>query len=766
MSYPARTNGQLAINRQALAPYLDAGYALIPLHPFTATRTKRGKVRKLGKTPRDFNWPKVAYESAAIVRECIASNCNVGVRLRADQLVLDVDPRNGGDVSFKKLCATIGLDPCLYPTVNTGGGGQHLHMTKPAGLVIVGTHPDYPGVEFKSVGCQVVAASSIHPDTLRHYEWDPFIDVRLAEAPEAPAALLELVERPERNGEQHGGGEWDVETFERYLAGLDVEDFRDEADWRKVMMGGKHVTNGGGRDVFITWSTSDPVYADDEDWIGRRWDSCRRSDGPVITKGTLLKLYRETTGKPFQWHNEAERREDLEAFAEEEADTIGDEFEGLEAAKARDAAKAKPKPTLPNINEWVWIVDSMQFVHDDGIRMYNDKQFNSRYAYLRPDSNLLTDIWKEKLGIRKFDSQVYVPKAPKIVTLEGKECFNLWRPSAMKPKASDVQWFLDHVAYVIPNEAERELVLDYMALLIQRPEVKIHFALLIQSLEGVGKGVLGVILKRIIGERNVCEPSNSEVTGIYTGWQERAQLVIINELMAIGRLDIMNALKSPITDPTLRIHKKFGNQYTIPNHMNLICFTNHKDALPISASDRRWLVIFSPAKPKADSYYDRLFTTIRDDANIAAVMACLMERTITLNPKGRAPATAAKTEMRTYSMTDLQTFLADRLEARAEPFRRELVRLEDIVAAVPQEITRGQKRLHGAVLTFLDQEAKAQKHTRYVKGDLPAYQLWSLAKHDAWREKTARARVEAYEAWRAEDLDAALSDMEGTRGAG
>src|SRR6185312_9028066 len=91
---------------------------------------------------------------------------------KPDQLVIDVDPRNGGTDGFVDLCLELGIDPATWPRVVTGSGGSHYYMTKPAGLAIVDTLDGFPGVEFKSRGRQVVAAGSIHPDTGKFYAWD------------------------------------------------------------------------------------------------------------------------------------------------------------------------------------------------------------------------------------------------------------------------------------------------------------------------------------------------------------------------------------------------------------------------------------------------------------------------------------------------------------------------------------------------------------------------------------------------------------------
>jgi hypothetical protein len=416
---------------------------------------------------------------------------------------------------------------------------------------------------------------------------------------------------------------------------------------------------------------------------------------------------------------------------------------------ANDFAEPSDTPKKPKIeiDDWVWIVGAMVFVHEDGQRMYNQQQFKSMFGHLRPKSDIVTAINRGSVGIRKFESLVYIPRADHVVEHNGRPCFNIWRPSGLEPKKGDHQWFLNHVRYMFPDEQERGLVLDFMAHLIQHPEVKMHFAMLIQSDQGLGKGAVGTVLRRMIGSRNCVEPANDEVTATFTGWQEGAQLAIINELMALGRLDVINRLKSPITDPVLRIHKKFGNPYTIPNHLNFLCFTNHIDSIPIGTNDRRWLVLFSKAIPNPPAYYAELFRKIESDDAVAAVLHYLTERAIKLNPKGVAPMTAAKAEMQELTLPEVEAYLRERFVRREPPFEFDLIRSEDVMEAIPLEMAKRQKNVRAMVLKCLG-EMKAQRHDRHTSGTAgPAWQLWSIDNHERWKAAGAAERIRVFQDW-------------------
>lgn len=263
----------------------------------------KGKRRKRGKSPVHSNWTKKPYMSADQVTHMEAGD-NVGVRLRAGEMVLDVDPRGFPDGQtlaspinpYVELVLWTGMNPDLYPTVVTGSGGLHVYMSKPEGVSTKDSlNERFPGVEFKSLGRQVVAPGSIHPDTLKTYVWKAGtseLDAFGVDA--APDALVDLIRRPTGSAAT-GGGEHDQEELAGMLELLDPEDFRDHESWLTLMQACHHATAGDGRDEFVEWCTRDPDHADHGTLVGLRWDSLHadNQDGNRVTYRTLHKIMRD-----------------------------------------------------------------------------------------------------------------------------------------------------------------------------------------------------------------------------------------------------------------------------------------------------------------------------------------------------------------------------------------------------------------------------------------------------------------------------------------
>lgn len=167
---------------EVIADYIAGGYTLIKL---------------FGKVPAEKQWTSTPFNMFLTAKDLPA---NYGVKLNADMLVIDYDPRND-DTPNRQAVQNLSayLDNFVFDcfTVKTGGGGFHFYLTKPPDLAIVNALPkaDYPqfaGLEFKTAGRQVVGALSVHPETQKLYT---IAYRRPSHRLDAPPKLLELIKR-------------------------------------------------------------------------------------------------------------------------------------------------------------------------------------------------------------------------------------------------------------------------------------------------------------------------------------------------------------------------------------------------------------------------------------------------------------------------------------------------------------------------------------------------------------------------------------------
>ena len=152
-----------------------------------------------GKHPRTGHGKDDATTDADLIRQWWETwpQANIGIATGDGLLVLDVDPRHGGDDALHELEREHGELPATI-RVKTGGGGEHIYFANPNGIGCSAGRLG-EGLDTKGAGGYVLAPPSVHPSG-RPYAWDvPPEEVALAEP---PPWLLGLLAR--QNGTRPG----------------------------------------------------------------------------------------------------------------------------------------------------------------------------------------------------------------------------------------------------------------------------------------------------------------------------------------------------------------------------------------------------------------------------------------------------------------------------------------------------------------------------------------------------------------------------------
>jgi len=179
------------IKLQNISLYIKAGYPITAVYPHT-----HPDPLKAGKAPSLNDWQKRTTKSKILKRDF--KNAEAGAVLQDIHLIIDIDPRNGGEESLEKLNKELGEDLdklCLVKVLSgRGDGGRHLYFTKPANKKTRTTLKEYVGLDFKTKGGQVVIPGSIHAATGKRYEFtvDSF---ELEEITPAPHKLLKILRK-------------------------------------------------------------------------------------------------------------------------------------------------------------------------------------------------------------------------------------------------------------------------------------------------------------------------------------------------------------------------------------------------------------------------------------------------------------------------------------------------------------------------------------------------------------------------------------------
>jgi hypothetical protein len=196
---------------EAALSYAKRSWSVIPLHDPAGGQCscRMGKQCPTpGKHPRVSEWPRQATTDPEVLTRWWqlwpAANVGIATGARSGLVVVDVDPRNGGQRAIEALQSQY-QDLPDTPLCFTGGGGWHLYFTYPDGVTHIQSYADQgallPGLEIKADGGhQVVAPPSVHGSG-RAYEWE--LSSHLDDVPLAslPLWLLQLTtERARQQG--------------------------------------------------------------------------------------------------------------------------------------------------------------------------------------------------------------------------------------------------------------------------------------------------------------------------------------------------------------------------------------------------------------------------------------------------------------------------------------------------------------------------------------------------------------------------------------
>lgn len=699
MTKPTNILTQPASLEQYLA---EPGWQLIPLHRYDTTDTFKGRLRQRGKSPVDGKWTTAVYKNRDQLAH-MQKGFNVGVRLTASQLVVDVDPRNFGptaetkdlpkdqwalhtldtkDNPFEQLCYDCGIDPDSFPVVETGSGGLHIYMTKPADISVKDSHPDYPGIEFKTVGRQVVAAGSIHPDTKKLYSWGAFC-VDLAEISAAPKFMLDIITRPKAAAQLSGGGEYTPEQIEQMLNALNPEDFQDYTEWLTLMQACHYASQGEARIEFVEWSISDPLYATAATEIGQKWDSFHTDrPGPKITTQTLLKIMHKA--------GQAEaipRREAADDFAdagdgeidqltkdmnvehglmsEEEAETAT-RYEALaphevlnkrywaanDGGKFRIYCRAKDMSFEPPREYW------------STMAAFDFKEFYSNRVVMVEDKpKPLGEFWLKWGQRRTVKGIVFDPEK------EHKGYLNLWTGWAFVPKKIENGWsYLDDLIKNTLSGGEPEVyeyILNWCAYMFQHPSKPAEVAIAFKGDKGTGKGTLGRALTNIAGTHGLAISSASHLTGRFNSHLRDVVMLFADEAVKPTDKAAHSQLKALITEPVLAFEGKGANLVSGKNHLHIMVASNEDKFLPVGEGDgeRRYVVQKVLTNRQGDHAFFKALNRQMKEGGHSAFLWDMLRRDIEgWHPRNDLPATAEASYQATDALPVIGRWWLDILE--------------------------------------------------------------------------------------------------------
>ena len=342
------------------------------------------------------------------------------------------------------------------------------------------------------------------------------------------------------------------------------------------------------------------------------------------------------------------------------------------------------------LKDWYWVTDTDMFFRHDSDEWCTAQSFNAQFDRFQPRDDRGMIVQPANLAATRdhdvpvVTRGVYVPWASPQFELNGVKVVNTYRPSSVPTAAQSldadgkraVEIVMEHLRLIAGGREDVvRTLLDWLAHQVQKPGVKVRWAPLIKGIEGDGKTTLGVLLSQVMGGANVRNVTAKVLESGFTDYAAGSAVVLLEELKITGhnRHDIINSLKPLIANDSIEVHPKGAKSRESINTTNYLAFTNFADAAPITDTDRRWMIVFTPwttveglvaavAPLALAAYFNRLFDVVAQQ--VADLRRWLLDHTISaaFEPNGRAPATAEKSVMVEMSVNEDEANARDLLE--------------------------------------------------------------------------------------------------------
>lgn len=279
---------------------------------------------------------------------------------------------------------------------------------------------------------------------------------------------------------------------------------------------------------------------------------------------------------------------------------------------------------------------------------------------------------------RKAETTCFRPdlKPGAFVDIEGRTAINIYVPVQTRRVQGDVTPFLTHLSKVLPIESDRAILLAYMAACIQHKGIKFQWAPLIQGVQGNGKTLFSRCVGFAIGQRYTHKPRAEQITEKYNEFLYKTLFIGVEDIYVPDhKINMIEVLKPMITDDRQEI-RGMGVAGTMKEVCcNFIFNSNHKDAIRLTRSDRRYAVFYSAQQARDDlqrdamggDYFPNLYRWLREQDGYAIVAEYLENYPIpaSLNPATdchRAPDTSSTNEAVEASLGGVEQEIIEAIE--------------------------------------------------------------------------------------------------------
>ena len=256
--------------------------------------------------------------------------------------------------------------------------------------------------------------------------------------------------------------------------------------------------------------------------------------------------------------------------------------------------------------------------------------------------------WLESKVRRSYTNVIFAP--PPLVARE--EEYNLWKGFAIEPVAGRCDRFLEHMHEVIcaGNDEYYRYLIRFCAYALQSPGTAAGVAVVMRGRLDTGKGTMLQMFSRIIGPHHYAHLDRSEELVKWNSLISGKVVVFADEAFFAGDKEHIGSLKRLITEPTIRVSRKFLETTEEPNCIHLFMATNEDWSVPAGLGERRFFCLdVSDKHEQSEGYFAPIYQEMAD-GGAAAFLHEMLQVPVTAAQVRACPKTAELRRQQDMSM--------------------------------------------------------------------------------------------------------------------
>lgn len=347
------------------------------------------------------------------------------------------------------------------------------------------------------------------------------------------------------------------------------------------------------------------------------------------------------------------------------------------------------------MEEYTYIANLHHYYKRDSRELLKPEGFVSLFQHLDGD---IKDRALSGEGIVKVMGLKFDPSEPEMFQRYNSTYLNLWQGLTDYGTPGDYTPWLKHMEALVPCEAERIHLLDWLAYTLQYPGTKINHGVVLNGPQGAGKDSMLYPVVKALGRHSRDVPAGALLSD-FNDWVMDSKLVIVQEVDLGNHRDavrVSNQLKSVLAAPPeeILINRKGIPGFYVSNICSLIMLTNEADPIRITHGDRRYFVIETPLRVTDDAnqpiagwreYFASFWSWMEGGAWKYVVNYLLTRDVSSFEPKSPPPMTDAKAEVIKAGYSPLGRLLLHMYEDKVGPMAGDIT----TGPAVQQWLTTG-----------------------------------------------------------------------------